>query len=95
MTAGHSIWRTPEWRKAERQPAFDFSQVAKCRIHPGIGVARVGNSPDEFFIGPEAPCDPNDVKPPAGGFKDAHGRIKRQAARFRIYAYDSEGKNLG
>jgi hypothetical protein len=81
--------------EGREQPAFDFSQVAKCRIHPGIGIARVGNSPDEFFIGPEAPCDPNDVKPPAGGFKDAHGRIKRQAARFRIYAYDSKGKNLG
>ena len=25
------------------------------RIHPGIGVARVGDSPDDFFIGPEAP----------------------------------------
>ena len=23
------------------------------RIHPAIGVARVGNSPDEFFVGPE------------------------------------------
>jgi hypothetical protein len=22
------------------------------KIHPAIGVARVGNSPDEFFIGP-------------------------------------------
>ena len=23
------------------------------KIHPAIGIARVGNSPDEFFIGPE------------------------------------------
>jgi hypothetical protein len=81
--------------EGKEQPAFDFAKVAKCRIHPGIGIARVGNSPDEFFVGPEAPCDANDVRPPAGGFKDAHGRIKRQAARFRIYAYDSKGKNLG
>ena len=23
------------------------------KIHPAIGIARVGNSPDEFFVGPE------------------------------------------
>ena len=25
------------------------------KIHPAIGVARVGNHPDAFFVGPEAP----------------------------------------
>ncbi|MFC9330323.1 LodA/GoxA family CTQ-dependent oxidase [Kitasatospora sp. NPDC057015] len=57
------------------------------RIHPAIGIARVGNS-EEDFVGPEVPD-----RPPAapGGFKDAEGRIKRQAARFRIYAYDADG----
>jgi hypothetical protein len=49
----------------------------------------------EYFIGPEAPCDPRDVTAPDGKFKDADGRIKRQAARFRIYAYDRHGNNLG
>ncbi|MCA1458772.1 LodA/GoxA family CTQ-dependent oxidase [Bradyrhizobium sp. BRP22] len=75
--------------------SFSFSKVHSCRIHPGIGVARVGNSPDGYFIGPEAPRDPNQVTAPDGAFKDAEGRIKRQAARFRIYAYDEEGNNLG
>lgn len=28
-------------------------------------------------------------------FKDKKGRIKPQAARFRIYGYDKSGKNLG
>src|SRR5262249_23666976 len=52
----------------------------------------LGNSPDEFFIGPEKPG----VHPRApGGFRDSHGRIKRQAARFRLYAYDRKGKVLG
>ena len=74
---------------------FDFSKVHTCRIHPGIGIARVGNSPDGYFIGPEAPCDPRDVTPPLGGYKDAEGRVKRQGARFRIYAYDKKGNNLG
>ena len=81
--------------RAEGAKAFDFSRVHTCRIHPGIGIARVGNSPDEYFIGPEAPCRPRDVTAPSGGFKDAQGRVKRQAARFRIYAYDSEEKILG
>jgi L-Lysine epsilon oxidase N-terminal/L-lysine epsilon oxidase C-terminal domain/Iron-containing redox enzyme len=64
-------------------------QIAYCEIHPGIGIGRVGNSPDEFFIGPEAP---GTVADPGDGFKDREGRIKRQAARFRVYAFDEQGK---
>jgi hypothetical protein len=30
-----------------------------------------------------------------GGYKDAQGRIKRQAARFRLFGYDSGGKLVG
>ncbi len=57
------------------------------KIHPAIGIARVGNSP-EFFIGPERLGErPN----PAGGFKDAQCRVKRQAARFRIFAHHDDG----
>ncbi len=58
------------------------------RIHPAIGVARVGNSPAEFFIGPERI---GEVPEPAGGFKDAQCRVKRQAARFRIFAHHDDG----
>jgi len=58
------------------------------KIHPAIGIARVGNSPDEFFIGPEKIGQPPD---PAGGFKDAQCRVKRQAARFRIFAHHDDG----
>ncbi len=75
------------------------------RIHPGIGIARLGNSPHEFCITPEKPaalpleCDArgNPLVSPDGlteqtvtTFKDAEGRIKRQAARFQIYVYDDE-----
>jgi hypothetical protein len=58
------------------------------KIHPAIGIARIGNSPTDFFIGPEKIGEyPN----PPGGFKDSQCRVKRQAARFRIYAhYDNE-----
>lgn len=58
------------------------------KIHPAIGIARVGNSPDEFFIGPERIGQPPD---PPGGFKDAQCRVKRQAARFRIFAHHDDG----
>ncbi|WP_298835210.1 LodA/GoxA family CTQ-dependent oxidase [uncultured Piscinibacter sp.] len=57
------------------------------RIHPAIGVARVGNS-DEFFIGPERI---GQRPQPAGGFKDAQCRVKRQAARFHIFAHHDDG----
>jgi hypothetical protein len=58
------------------------------RIHPAIGIARVGNSPAEFFIGPERP---GELPEPPGGFKDADCRVKRQAARFRIFAHHDDG----
>jgi L-Lysine epsilon oxidase N-terminal/L-lysine epsilon oxidase C-terminal domain/Iron-containing redox enzyme len=64
-------------------------EIAYCATYPGIGVARVGNSPDEYFIGLERPGRP---MPPIGGYKDASGGIKRQAARFRLFAFDDEDK---
>lgn len=65
------------------------NKIVSCRIHPSIGVARVGNSAAEFFIGPEVPGALPEVD---GGFKDEMGAIKRQAARFRVYGYDVAGK---
>jgi len=65
--------------------------VRRFRIHPAIGVARVGNSPDEFFVGPEQPSVPANWK---GGkfesFRDK-GQIKREAARFRVFEYVDDG----
>ena len=75
------------------------------RIHPAIGIARLGDSPDEFYISPETPaampiaCDAhgNPLMSPDGKtvqsvatFKDKEGRVKRQAARFQVYVYDDE-----
>ena len=31
----------------------EASQIAYCKIFPPLGIARLGNSPDGFFIGPE------------------------------------------
>ncbi|MEU9041638.1 MULTISPECIES: LodA/GoxA family CTQ-dependent oxidase [unclassified Kitasatospora] len=65
--------------------------IAYARIHPAIGIARVGNSTrdDGWFIGPEVP-DPPAEQP--GFSKDDQGAIKRQAARFRIYGYGADGR---
>ncbi|MFH8932241.1 LodA/GoxA family CTQ-dependent oxidase [Streptomyces pristinaespiralis] len=71
---------------------MNLDDVVRCEIHPTVGIARVGNSTTEFFMGPERPGVPPQ---PAGGFKDPAGRVKRQAARFRIYGYDADGNVLG
>ena len=60
-------------------------------IHPGIGIARLGDSPEDYFVGPEAPgCPPLLAKPDSPGasdglYKDGQGHVKRQGARFRIF----------
>ena len=62
--------------------------IVRASIHPGIGIARVGDSQDEFFIGPEVRFP---APAPPGFYKDATGALKRQAARFRIYGLDEDG----
>jgi L-lysine epsilon oxidase-like protein len=75
-------------------------------IHPSIGIARLGNS-DSYFIGPEPVRGANDEwvtrTPFEDGtavemsepfmYRDSEGKLKRQAARFRIYkcTRDSNG----
>jgi len=65
-------------------------QISKLRVHPAIGVARLGNSPKAYFFGPEHVGAVHD-----GPFKDEQGRVQRQAARFRIYGYDAHDRLLG
>jgi hypothetical protein len=79
--------------------------VSTYKIHPGIGIARLGNSDTEFYLAPEVPaglpmeCDTqgNPILAPDGSgpvliktFKDPQGRIKRQAARFQVFVYDDD-----
>ena len=70
--------------------------MPSLRIHPSIGVARVGNS-DQFYVGPENPGIPGNWDPDAQKFKpfkDVQGKILRQAARFRIFQFDDAGNPL-
>jgi hypothetical protein len=70
-------------------------------IHPSIGIARLGSS-DEYFFGPEpVPNRPPVEKPwesfyvprqAPWDFRDAHGKLKRQAARFRVFECERDKK---
>ena len=59
------------------------------KIYPAIGIARVGNAPDKFYIDPETyrslPENPDGSAFTQADFRDDSGRLCRQAARFRIY----------
>lgn len=80
-------------------------------IHPAIAIARVGNSHDGFYLAPEEigglpiECDADGseildaqgLPSPVKTFKDDTGRIRRQGARFKIFAYDAtspEGREV-
>ena len=79
---------------AASKPALAFASGGSLpiyRIHPAIGVARLGNADSStFYIGPEAPgygplgSSPGTVVPP---YKDSNGTVKPMAARFRIFEY--------
>ena len=69
-------------------PPDPDTRIVKAAIHPPIGVARVGNSKDEYFLAPEVP-DP--LPEPPGFYRDGDGALKRQAARFRIYGLNAAG----
>jgi hypothetical protein len=81
------------------QPApIDPASIDALRIYPPLGIARVGNAKevDAYVIGPEVAGGPPmlpDGKPArlVGDFRTAGGDIKRQAARFRIYAHLKDG----
>ncbi len=73
----------------ETSPAQPDGCIVKAAIYPPIGICRVGNSPDEFYIGPEVP-EPPALRP--GSYRDSQGRLKRQAARFRVYGLNARNE---
>ena len=61
----------------------DLNDVVVFKIHPAIGIARLSRSDDYFVFGE----DP-------GSYKSG-GVMKRQAVKFRIYAYAENHVGLG
>lgn len=77
------------WVGRASQAGVRDTKIVRAAIHPGIGIARVGNSPSEYYIGPEV-TTPSLIL--AGQMRDKQGALKRQAARFRIYGYNAAGE---
>ncbi|HLK65612.1 MAG TPA: LodA/GoxA family CTQ-dependent oxidase [Bryobacteraceae bacterium] len=78
-----------EPRPAVALPPVPDDCIVRAAIYPAIGVARVGNSPEEFFLAPEV-ADP--LPEPHGFYRDGNGALKRQAVRFRVYGLNAEGQ---
>lgn len=59
------------------------------RIHPAIGIARIGNAdPDSFYVGPEIPGQSStEITGAAVQVRKTAGLVRPQAARFRIWQY--------
>lgn len=66
-------------------------RIVHAKIHPAIGIARVGNSraEDGYYIGPQV-AEPSPQPP--GSYRDASGALKREVAQFRIYGYNAAGR---
>src|SRR5437660_197062 len=80
---------------------MDPKAISELKIYPPIGIARVGNAmgADEYVVGPEmiggaptlAGTKPEQPARYVDDFRTATGEIKRQAARFRVYAHMKDG----
>ena len=86
---GVTLAEPTEPRPVGDGPEPDDNRIVRAAIHPAIGIARVGNSEDHYFVGPEVD-EPEPLDP--GSYKDRTGALKRQAARFRIYGYNADGE---
>lgn len=63
--------------------------IVSAAIYPPIGIMRVGNSPAEYFIGPEVD---EPIPHDSAFYRDGSGALKRQAARFRVYGLNAKGE---
>jgi hypothetical protein len=73
---------------ADLAPCVD-STIVRAAIHPAIGIARIGDSRSEYYIGPQV-TEPTSAPPDF--YRDTAGALKRQAALFRIYGYNTAGQ---
>ncbi|ODT50693.1 MAG: hypothetical protein BGO80_06780 [Devosia sp. 63-57] len=70
------------------EAAPEGAAIARVGIYPALGISRVGGS-QKWFYAPELPGVPAN---PEGGFKDGSSLIKKQVQRFRVFAFDAEGR---
>jgi hypothetical protein len=84
----------PTGEPVEPKPALESAPcidqvIVRAAICPGIGIARIGDSASECYIGPEVVDPPPQ---PPDYYRDSAGALKREAASFRIYAYNAAGQ---
>lgn len=84
----------PTQPRTHMPPGPEDHCIVKAVIHPAIGVARIGNAPEGYVVGPEV-IDPaplmGSTDPARNPYRDAEGRLYPQAARFRIYGVNAKG----
>jgi hypothetical protein len=58
--------------------------ITEVRIHPAIGIARIGNSDSEFFVGPElrAQCHRDARGSPGRSRHPRHGPVPDDVRRL-------------
>ncbi len=90
--ANGQLQQEPKKRSSEFEGNTDEDSdcIVRAGIYPSIGVMRVGNSENEYFVGPlvDEPIPQSDPY----AYRDATGALKRQAAQFRIYGFNAAGK---
>jgi len=63
------------------------------KIHPAIGIARVGDS-DQYYIAPDSPgalpTEYSSASTNIGPFRDKDSKLLKQAAKFKVFKYDDE-----
>src|SRR5258708_35938605 len=65
------------------------TSIVRAAIHPSIGVARLGNSPEEYSLAPEVVDPPPQ---PPGVYRDASGALKPQATRIHTHGRNAQGQ---
>jgi hypothetical protein len=70
-------------------PPERLAEITHAKIHPAIGIARIGTSENKYFIAPEVPNPSLEIN--GDQYRDSSGAFSRQAVRFRVYGYKKVG----
>lgn len=75
----------------------NLDNVTAFKIHPAIGVARLANNDDfyEFFDYEKKRADDGAQSVTYMSIQDGTQRVMRQAVQYRVFAYQSDGQELG